>query len=133
MGSSVTEGKPASESQADSLVLWVFGGGASRGRRGRLWEQGSGCQCLSPTHERVAISLVHSDYPPPYLHNTHAHHVQVVDGPSDELRYDALDTICALAMALGQDFAIFVPTLCKVRPLAAAAQLCTAQLCRDQC
>lgn len=40
---------------------------------------------------------------------------QVLDGPSDELRYDALDTICALAMALGQDFTIFVPTICKVR------------------
>lgn len=40
---------------------------------------------------------------------------QVLDGPSDDLRYDALDTICALAMALGQDFTIFVPTICKVR------------------
>lgn len=40
--------------------------------------------------------------------------VQVLDGPQEELRRDALDTICALAVALVQDFAIFVPTICKV-------------------
>lgn len=40
--------------------------------------------------------------------------LQVVDGPNDDLRRDALDTICALAVALGQDFNIFVPTICKV-------------------
>jgi FKBP12-rapamycin complex-associated protein len=39
----------------------------------------------------------------------------VLDGPNDDLRRDALDTICALAVALGQDFVIFVPTICKVR------------------
>lgn len=38
----------------------------------------------------------------------------MLDGPSDELRRDALDTICALAVALGQDFNIFVPTIDKV-------------------
>jgi FKBP12-rapamycin complex-associated protein len=41
--------------------------------------------------------------------------VQVLDGPNEDLRRDALDTICALAVALGQDFSIFVPTICKVR------------------
>jgi FKBP12-rapamycin complex-associated protein len=48
--------------------------------------------------------------------------MKVLDGPSDELRFDALDTICALAMALGQDFTIFVPTICKVRPLPPISQ-----------
>eukprot|EP00878_Enallax_costatus_P008272 GHUV01008648.1.p1 GENE.GHUV01008648.1~~GHUV01008648.1.p1 ORF type:complete len:2405 (+),score=620.50 GHUV01008648.1:939-7217(+) len=40
--------------------------------------------------------------------------MKVLDGPSDELRRDALDTICALAVALGQDFNIFVPTIDKI-------------------
>eukprot|EP00879_Flechtneria_rotunda_P007003 GHRR01007352.1.p1 GENE.GHRR01007352.1~~GHRR01007352.1.p1 ORF type:complete len:2075 (+),score=775.15 GHRR01007352.1:2-6226(+) len=40
--------------------------------------------------------------------------MKVVDGPHGDLRWDALDTICALAVALGQDFSIFVPTLCKI-------------------
>jgi hypothetical protein len=48
--------------------------------------------------------------------------MKVLDGPSDELRFDALDTICALAMALGQDFTIFVPTICKVCPLPPISQ-----------
>lgn len=39
---------------------------------------------------------------------------QVLDGPHEDLRRDALDTICALAVALGPDFAIFIPTLRKV-------------------
>jgi hypothetical protein len=39
----------------------------------------------------------------------------VLDGPNEDLRRDALDTICALVVALGQDFAIFMPTLCKAR------------------
>lgn len=39
--------------------------------------------------------------------------IRVLDGPHDELRRDALDTICALAVALGGDFAVFVPTVAK--------------------
>lgn len=39
----------------------------------------------------------------------------VLDGPYEELRRDALDAICALAVVLGQDFAIFVPQIRKVR------------------
>jgi FKBP12-rapamycin complex-associated protein len=43
---------------------------------------------------------------------------QVLDGSSDEvLRREALETICAVAVSLGADFAIFVPTVRKVRRL----------------
>nr|ABB13529.1 target of rapamycin kinase [Chlamydomonas reinhardtii] len=42
--------------------------------------------------------------------------IKVLDGHSDEqLRRDALDTICAVAVCLGPEFAIFVPTIRKVR------------------
>ena len=41
--------------------------------------------------------------------------MKVLDGPYEELRREALDTICAMSLALGPDFAIFVPTICKVR------------------
>lgn len=34
--------------------------------------------------------------------------------PSDELRERALDTLCSVALAIGPDFAIFVPTIKKV-------------------
>ena len=40
--------------------------------------------------------------------------LQVLDGPQDELRRDALDTLCAMAVVLGQDFNMFVPTIRKV-------------------
>ncbi|GIL87381.1 hypothetical protein Vretimale_1690 [Volvox reticuliferus] len=41
--------------------------------------------------------------------------VKVLDGQSDEqLRRDALDTICTIAVCLGPDFAIFVPTIRKI-------------------
>ena len=40
--------------------------------------------------------------------------LRCLDGPLDELRRDAADTICALALALGPDFALFVPTIRKV-------------------
>lgn len=48
----------------------------------------------------------------------HAHHrqmaVQVIgEGAPEELRRDALDTICACALALGGDFTIFVPSIHK--------------------
>ncbi|PNW79096.1 hypothetical protein CHLRE_09g400553v5 [Chlamydomonas reinhardtii] len=40
--------------------------------------------------------------------------IKVLDGHSDEqLRRDALDTICAVAVCLGPEFAIFVPTIRK--------------------
>ncbi|KAG0576661.1 hypothetical protein KC19_5G097200 [Ceratodon purpureus] len=38
---------------------------------------------------------------------------RVLDGSIDELRKDAVDTICALAVAMGGDFAIFVPSVRK--------------------
>lgn len=40
--------------------------------------------------------------------------LRVLDGSVDELRTDALDTICSLALALGPDFPIFAPTVRKV-------------------
>ncbi|GLC61314.1 hypothetical protein PLESTB_001742500 [Pleodorina starrii] len=41
--------------------------------------------------------------------------IKVLDGQSDEqLRRDALDTICAVAVCLGPDSAIFVPTIRKI-------------------
>ena len=40
--------------------------------------------------------------------------LRVLDGGIDELRTDALDTICSLALALGPDFPIFAPTIRKV-------------------
>lgn len=40
--------------------------------------------------------------------------VRVVGQPYNELRQAALDTLCALMMQLGSDFAIFVPTINKV-------------------
>lgn len=40
--------------------------------------------------------------------------LRVLDGSIDELRTDALDTICSLALALGPDFPIFAPTVRKV-------------------
>jgi len=40
--------------------------------------------------------------------------LRVLDGGVDELRTDALDTICSLALALGPDFPIFAPTVRKV-------------------
>jgi len=36
----------------------------------------------------------------------------------DELRKEALDTVCSLALALGPDFAIFSSTIFKVHPAA---------------
>uniref|UniRef100_A0A7R9YR22 Serine/threonine-protein kinase TOR n=1 Tax=Chlamydomonas euryale TaxID=1486919 RepID=A0A7R9YR22_9CHLO len=39
---------------------------------------------------------------------------KVLDGPHDELRRDALDALCTMAVVLGQDFAMFVPTIRKV-------------------
>ena len=41
--------------------------------------------------------------------------MRVLDGPYDELRLDALETICALALALGPDFAIFTASIHKAR------------------
>ena len=40
--------------------------------------------------------------------------LRVLDGSVDELRTDALDTICSLALALGPDFPIFAATVRKV-------------------
>ncbi|CAI0401191.1 unnamed protein product [Linum tenue] len=43
------------------------------------------------------------------------HHLKLVlDGKNDELRKDALDALCCLAHALGEDFTIFIPSLHKL-------------------
>ncbi|KAI3889270.1 hypothetical protein MKX03_003947, partial [Papaver bracteatum] len=43
------------------------------------------------------------------------HHLKLVlDGNSDELRKDAVDALCSLAHALGEDFTIFVPSIHKL-------------------
>lgn len=41
--------------------------------------------------------------------------LRVLDGNAEELRRDAADTICSVAIALGPDFALFVPTISRVR------------------
>ncbi len=41
--------------------------------------------------------------------------MRVLDGNMDELRRNAADTICAVAVALGPDFALFVPSIRRVR------------------
>ncbi|XP_057788062.1 serine/threonine-protein kinase TOR isoform X2 [Salvia miltiorrhiza] len=43
------------------------------------------------------------------------HHLKLVlDGKSDELRKDAVDALCCLAQALGEDFTIFIPSIRKL-------------------
>ena len=42
--------------------------------------------------------------------------MRVLDGNIDELRRDAADTICAVAVALGPDFVLFVPSIRRVIP-----------------
>lgn len=39
---------------------------------------------------------------------------QVLDGPHDELRREALDTTCMCAVLMGTDFSLFVPIIRKV-------------------
>ncbi|BDA44527.1 Serine/threonine-protein kinase TOR [Coccomyxa sp. Obi] len=39
--------------------------------------------------------------------------LRVLDGNAEELRRDAADTICSVAIALGPDFALFVPTISR--------------------
>ncbi|KAL8541637.1 hypothetical protein ACS0TY_002778 [Phlomoides rotata] len=42
------------------------------------------------------------------------HHLKLVlDGKNDELRKDAVDALCCLAHALGEDFTIFIPSIHK--------------------
>ncbi|KAI6701523.1 hypothetical protein NL676_015847 [Syzygium grande] len=43
------------------------------------------------------------------------HHLKLVlDGKIDELRNDAVDALCCLAYALGEDFTIFIPSIHKL-------------------
>ncbi|XP_054777757.1 serine/threonine-protein kinase TOR isoform X2 [Prosopis cineraria] len=43
------------------------------------------------------------------------HHLKLVlDGKNDELRKDAIDALCCLAHALGEDFTLFVPSIHKL-------------------
>lgn len=41
--------------------------------------------------------------------------VRVLEGSNNELRMAVMDTLCSLMIQLGSDFAIFVPTINKVR------------------
>lgn len=41
--------------------------------------------------------------------------VRVLEGPNNELRMAVMDTLCSLVIQLGSDFAIFVPTINKVK------------------
>jgi FKBP12-rapamycin complex-associated protein len=47
--------------------------------------------------------------------------IRLLDGPSEGLRERALDTLCSVSLAIGPDFAIFVPTIKKVGGAAAHA------------
>ena len=47
--------------------------------------------------------------------------MRVLDGAIDELRADAADTICAVALALGPDFTLFVPSIRRVWPVSITA------------
>nr|GMC66407.1 serine/threonine-protein kinase TOR isoform X1 [Ipomoea batatas] len=43
------------------------------------------------------------------------HHLKLVlDGNKEELRRDAVDALCCLAHALGEDFTIFIPSIHKL-------------------
>lgn len=47
--------------------------------------------------------------------STLVHHLKLVlDGKSDDLRKDALDALCCLAHAVGEDFTIFIPSIHKL-------------------
>ncbi|KAI3820134.1 hypothetical protein L1987_13992 [Smallanthus sonchifolius] len=47
--------------------------------------------------------------------STLVHHLKLVlDGKNDELRKDAVDALCCLAHALGEDFTIFIPSIHKL-------------------
>ncbi|XP_077223933.1 target of rapamycin isoform X2 [Tasmannia lanceolata] len=47
--------------------------------------------------------------------STLVHHLKLVlDGNNDELRKDAVDALCCLAHALGEDFTIFIPSIHKL-------------------
>ena len=41
--------------------------------------------------------------------------MKVLDGPHEEVRVDAMDTICVAGVLIGSDFALFVPTIRKAR------------------
>lgn len=55
--------------------------------------------------------------------------MRVLDGNIDELRRDAADTICAVAISLGPDFSLFVPSIRRVQPPAVVVSLLLAGLC----
>ena len=40
--------------------------------------------------------------------------IRVIDGANEDLRREALDTVCSLALALGPDLTIFSTTILKV-------------------
>lgn len=61
--------------------------------------------------DRTCTSITKLTLPPCHC-GTNAH--QVLDGPTEELRRDALDAICTCGVLLGPDFALFVPVAKKV-------------------
>jgi len=52
--------------------------------------------------------------------------IKVLDGPHDEVRREALDTICVCAVLMGTDFTLFVPIIRKVGCHAAACAAAAA-------
>lgn len=63
-----------------------------------------------PTHS-ARFARLPAGYSSTVLHPL----IRLLDGaPSDELRERALDTLCSVALAVGPDFAIFLPTIKKV-------------------
>ncbi len=44
----------------------------------------------------------------------------MIDGPHEELRGDALSAVCSMAVVLGPDFAMFIPTITKLTQVGVA-------------
>ena len=84
------------------LVRLVGGGGAG-GAPLAVQEE-----TLSAMHDLLPCMQLAS-YASTVLHPL----IRVLDGPSDELRERALDVICSVALAVGPDFAVFIPTIKK--------------------
>jgi len=63
------------------------------------------------TIAHLSLRVNFSDHASRIVH----HLIRVLEGNSNELRQAVMDTLCALVVQLGSDFAIFVPTINKVR------------------
>ena len=81
----------------------------------------TGAQAAPTEYRRMALATMRRLLAPMAL----APHVSAVvhplqralEAPGPDLRKDAADTLCALALALGPDLALFVPALRKVPPI----------------